>query len=58
MLDPSDAPAFLIQHQVVHHAPDRELGVFLDGVVLVVLVAAVAVGEMTPLRIALAHSPA
>ena len=43
MLDLTDAPAFLIQHLVVHHAADGELGVFLDGVVLEVLVAAVAV---------------
>src|SRR5207249_3267015 len=51
MLDPPDAPAFLIEHQVVHHASNRQLRVFLDRIVLQVFVAAIAVDEVWPLGI-------
>ena len=53
-----DAPAFLVEHQVVDDAADRELGVLLDRIVLEVLVAAVAVDEVAPVRVARADAAA
>ena len=49
---------FLVQHRVVEHAADGQLGVVLDGIILEVLVAAVAVEQVLPLGIALANAPA
>ena len=50
MLDFADAPAFLVQHLVVDHAADGELGVLFDRIVLEVFVAAVAVDQVAPVR--------
>ena len=58
VLDPADAPAFLIEHQVVHDAANGELGVLFDRIILQVLVAAVAVDEVRPVRVALADAAA
>ena len=55
MLDRVDAPPFLIEHLIVDDAPDRELAVLLDGIILQVLIAAVAIHEQPPVRIALAN---
>lgn len=49
-------PSLLIQHEVVDDAADRKLGILLDGVVLEVLVAAVAIEHEAPLRISLADA--
>ena len=56
MFDASDAPALLIQHQVVDDAADRELGILFDRIVLEVLVAAVPIGEVAPVRIPVADA--
>src|SRR5690606_20662508 len=53
VLDRADAPSLVVKHQVVEHTPDGQLGVGLDGIVLQVLVAAVAVDEVLPVGIAL-----
>ena len=48
-----DPPALLVKHQVVDDAADRQLGILLDRIVLQVFVAAVAVHQELPLRVAL-----
>src|SRR6185503_3844420 len=53
MLDRLHTPTLLVQHAVVDDASNRELAVRLDGIVLEVLVSAVAVDEQPPLRVAL-----
>ena len=53
-----DAPALLVEHRVVDHAADGQLGVLLDRIVLEVLVAAVAVEQVAPVRVALADAAA
>src|SRR5262249_43149470 len=58
MFDAPDAPAFLVKHQVAHNATNGELRVFFNGIVLEIFVAAVAVDEMAPIRIALADATA
>src|SRR6202022_4581996 len=55
VFDGVDAPSFLIEHPVVDDAPDRELAVLLDRIVLEVLIAAITVDEQQPIRIALAN---
>ena len=52
MLDRIDAPTLLVEHRVAHHAGDRQLVVLLQRVVLQVLVAAVAVDQQPPVRVA------
>src|ERR1700687_789571 len=56
VFDGVDAPSFLIEHPVVDDAPDRELAVLFDWIILEVLIAAVAVDEQQPLRIPLANT--
>ncbi len=56
MFDGIDAPSFLVEHPIVDDAPDRELAVLLDRIVLEVLIAAIAVYEQPPLGIALAKA--
>src|SRR4051794_375972 len=56
VLDGLHSPAFLIEHPVVDDAANGQLRVLLDGIVLEVLVAAVAVGEVSPVGIALADA--
>ena len=58
VLDRFDAPAFLIQHAIVEHAADRQLGVDLDRIVLEVFIAAIAVDEILPVPIASPNSAA
>src|SRR3954451_9548459 len=54
MLDRLAAPTFLVEHAVVEDAADRQLAIHLDGIILEVLVATVAVHDETPVGIALA----
>ena len=56
MLDPSHAPALLIQHLIVHHAADRQFRILLDRVIFQILIAAVTVHEIPPIRIAHANA--
>ncbi len=56
MFDAPDAPAVLIKHEVVQHAANREFRIFLDGIILQVLVAAVAVHEIFPFWMARADT--
>lgn len=58
VFDFADAPAFLVEHLVVDDAVDGELGVFLDGVVFEVFVAAVAVDEVAPAGVAVTDAAA
>ncbi len=55
VLERLDPPTLVVEHPVGDHAPDRELAVLLDRVVLEVLVAAVAVEQIHPVRVALAE---
>src|SRR6187397_3306758 len=54
MLDPPHAPSFLIEHEIVDHAADGQLGILFNGIVLQVLVAAIAIEKESPLGIPLA----
>ena len=44
------------KHPIVDDAPNGELGVFLDRIILEILIAPVAVDEQSPFRIALANA--
>ena len=54
MLERRDSPTLVVEQAIRDHAADGELAVLLDRIVLEVLVAAVAVEEVDPVRIALA----
>src|SRR5256714_2048999 len=56
VLDRVDSPTFLIEHSIVDDAANSKLAIRLDGVVLEILVAAIAVDQQTPLRIALTNA--
>ena len=58
MLERADAPAFLIEHLVVDDAANGQLWIFLDGIILQVFVAAVAVEEVFPVGIFFADASA
>src|SRR2546429_8705429 len=58
VFDAAHTPAFLVQHQVVHYAADGQFRVFLDRIILQIFVAAVAVDEEFPVRIARADAAA
>ena len=58
VLDLSDAPAFLVKHWIVDDTADGELGILLDGIVLEIFVAAIAIEQVTPLGIAGANAAA
>src|SRR5262245_1901726 len=57
-LDAAEAPAFLVPHQVIDDAADRELAANFERIVLEAFVAAVAVHEITPVWIPFADSAA
>src|SRR4029453_17653566 len=54
MFERPDAPPLLIEEGVLDDAANGHLGILLDRIVLEVLVAAVAVEQMAPVRVALA----
>src|SRR5688572_12343816 len=56
MLDASDAPPFLVKHQIVNNAANGEFRIFLDGIVLEVFVAAIAIEDVAPIGITLANA--
>src|SRR5690606_2564092 len=56
MFDSSDTPALLVEHAVVDDAADRQFGILLDGVVLEILVAPVAIDQVPPVGIPLANT--
>src|SRR5438477_5853988 len=58
VFDSTHAPAFLIKHLIVNYAPNREFRIFLDRIVLEIFVAAVAINQIAPLRVALPKAPA
>jgi hypothetical protein len=56
VLDAPHSPSLVVQHQVVDDRTYGQLRVFLDGVVLEVFVAAIAVHEEPPIRVPLANA--
>lgn len=58
MLDATDSPAFVIQHQVVDDAADGQFRVFFDRIVLEVFVASIAVQQKMPVGIAIPDTAA
>jgi hypothetical protein len=58
MFDTSDSPTFLVQHQIANYAANCEFGILLDWVVLKVLIASIAVDQVTPVRVALPNPAA
>ena len=58
MLDGAQAPALLVEHAIVDDAANGQFRVLLDRVVLEVFVAAIAIQEELPVRIALADAAA
>ncbi len=54
----TNAPSFLVKHQVVYDTTNGQLRVFFDGIVLEVFVATVAVHEVFPVGVAGAHAAA
>src|SRR4030095_11093548 len=58
VLNLSDAPTLLIKHQVADDAADGEFGVFFDWIILQVLIAAITINQVFPLRIAGANAAA
>ena len=53
MLDRAHAPTLLVEERIRENAPDRQLGVLFDRIVLEVFVAAVSVDEVSPTGVAL-----
>src|SRR5579871_5930116 len=51
VFDFANTPAFLIEHRIIDDAADGEFRVFLDGIILEVLVAAIAIKKVSPIRI-------
>src|SRR4051812_10653471 len=56
VLDGIHAPALLVQHAIVHHAPDGELAVGLDWIILEILIAAITVNQQPPRGISLPNT--
>ena len=56
VLDLSDAPALLVQHRIVDDAADGQFRVLLDRIILKILVAAIAVEQVAPLRVLRANA--
>src|SRR2546423_3806444 len=58
MFDSANPPPFLIKHQIPHHTADRQLRIFLDGIILKILIAAIAIDQISPVGITRANSAA
>ena len=58
VLDRPDSPAFLVEHHIIEHAADRQLGVLFNRIVLQVFVPPVAVDDIFPVGIKSADTTA
>ena len=52
VFDFSHSPTFMVEHWVVKNAADGKFGIFLNGVVFEVFIAAIAVDQMFPVWVA------
>jgi len=58
MLHFADTPTLLVEHWIIDHAADRQLAIFLDRVILQIFVDAIAIDQVSPIRVSLANSTA
>src|SRR5688500_12566578 len=56
MRDATDAPSFLVEHQILNDAANGQLGAFLDGILLQGFVATIPSDHVAPSRVTRANA--